>query len=159
MKRWNLFKNALLMDPAEMGLIKTKEGVDNLRQLARERAEQGNTFVPSYLKKKEINMVDVRKIYKEGGPPKAKMEIDLAEQGFDKIREEVEATPFDPNCVVKGMKISFKWQKRFRKFICSKIPSEWEHKAIYHFGLLENLSEYWIEKEKELYQHYAKINY
>jgi len=50
------------------------------------------------LAKKEINMVDVKKIYKEGWP-KAKMEVDFAEQGFDKVREWIQDLPYQPNSV------------------------------------------------------------
>ena len=53
------------MDPREMGKIKTEEGVDNLVEIAKKRAIDGNNFIPAALAPIAVDSDMIHKITKE----------------------------------------------------------------------------------------------
>ena len=62
LKQWHLHKNGMLMDPRIMGKINTEAGVDELVEIAKKRAQDGNTFLPAALAPIKIDAELIHKI-------------------------------------------------------------------------------------------------
>ena len=89
LKTWHLHKNGLLMDPRDMALINTKEGVEGLVALAKEKAMAGNPFVPIALAPMEIDTTTIEKrlATKEVQSPTADAATDVILLNVRKIKE------------------------------------------------------------------------